>query len=145
MSIAADIKAAAVTAIEALSLSPTPSVTAAKTPILPSGVDPPAVRVSCSRGGKCEVLDASRVIATYVLTVAMYEATGGQTGDDEVVEAWREAINRKLDDRAAFATVAGVNEVFRQEGPPFIAQSFGAMYNASTLTFAVEVIEPRNN
>jgi hypothetical protein len=142
---AGDIKAAAVAAIQSLSLAGSPEVKAGKTATLPAGKEPPAVRVACTRGGRCEVYDAARVIVTYVLVVAMYDATGGQTGDDETLEEWREAINRKLDDRASFSAVTGINEVNRQEGPPFVAQALDALHNASTLTFAVEVIEPRNN
>jgi hypothetical protein len=144
MATATDIKSAAVTTIAAIGLSGAPAVAAGKTALLPTGVTPPAIRVACTRGGKCEVYDATRVIVTYVLLVAIYQATGGEQGDDETVETWREAINKALDDRAAFSTVTGLNEVYRQEGPPFVVQALAQMYNVSTLTFAVEVIENRN-
>jgi hypothetical protein len=142
---AGDIKAAAVAAIGALTLTGTPSVAAGKTAQLPTGVTAPAIRVACGRGGKCERYDANRVIVTYILSVGLYGPTHSETGDDDTLEEWREAINRKLDDWDSFSTVTGFNEIDRQEGPPFLAAALKAMHNASLLTFAVEVIEPRNN
>lgn len=144
MSVAGDIKAAATTAITALALTGSPAVVAAKTPILPSGKTPPAVRVACSRGGKCEPYDATRVVVTYTLTVGMYTSTTGETGDDDTIDTWREAVNKAIDDRSTFASVSGFNEVFREEGTPYSAAGFDSGFNVSFLSFRCEVIEDRN-
>lgn len=144
MPIATDIKTAAVAAVSALALSPTPAVDGRKTPALPAGKTPPAVVCAVGEAGDVEDLWAGYVLKRYPLTVAIYVATTGATQDGSTVETWRQAIGRKLNDRAAFPTVSGLNDVWQRDEAAFAPAGLPDLTNASFLYFGVEVIEPRN-
>lgn len=153
MAVATQIKAAAVTAISALALTPTPDVVARKTAVLPSGKQPPAVVVACGEGGDTEPLWHDAQLVRYPLTVAVYVATKGDTTDDDLIETWRQEIARKLNDRASYAGVTGtgrdgtgtgVNEVERRDETTFDPPALTDGYNVSFMLFTVETIEPRN-
>lgn len=144
MSIAHDIRAAAVAGINALALTPTPSVVGRKTPMLPSSVFPPAISVAVSAEPDVEDLTAGTVLVRYVVSAAIYFETHGLTTDDDTIDDWVQAIQRKLHNRATFIGVSGLNDTTRKDKTPLENAALAALYNAAVVQTIVEVIEPRN-
>lgn len=141
MSVISDIETAAVTAITALGLSPTPTIKAGKTAILPTGAVLPAVRISVGAAGEYEDLLTGKTLAKYPLLVAVYQATSGVTNDGNVLQTWPNLIGRKLNNRDTFSTVTGINEVRRTDLTLFDRVALANLHNADFLRFMIEVIE----
>jgi hypothetical protein len=146
VSVASTIRAAAVTAVQGLGLSPTPTVKARKRPGLPDGATVPAVSVSVALPppGDVEVLYAGKVLVNYTVTVAAYVPTTGANQDGDTLGTWRQSIGRALDDRDVYAAAGDVNEVYRTDGEVFDAPAHDAGYDVSFQNFRVEMIEDRN-
>lgn len=142
MAVVTDIKTAAVAAVTALAMSPTPTVKARKRPILPASATLPAVVIAVTEGREVEDLYAGKVLVRYPMTVAIYTAST-DTQDGSTVETWRQSIARKLNDESVYTGV-GINRVDREDKTPFDAEGLDGQYNVSFLQFTVETIESRN-
>lgn len=145
-SAAGNLANAVVTALQAISWSPSPSgnmtVKDRKVPTVAEDNELPLINVSITEGEEVEDAYAGKVFVKYPVTVAIATKGNQALGDTSSIRSWRQQIRKALN-VTALSGAPELQDSWPRGKAPFDASALAAGYNWSLLTVTYMTLEDR--